>query len=436
MTRPLPPPVRVYRVGGAVRDELLGRPVSDRDWVVVGATPEIMLASGFLPVGKDFPVFLHPETREEYALARTERKHGRGYRGFRFFATPEVTLEEDLRRRDLTVNAMARTPDGRLVDPYGGEADLHAGILRHVSPAFAEDPLRVLRVARFAARFDFRIADETLALMRYIVSARELDTLAPKRVWQELSRGLCEAHPSRMLAALRACNALGELLPEIEALYSIAVSDARGSDDNAGALTERALDWSAVHASALSVRYAVLTQDLDRSGDARGRQFDTRAGLASAEAVSKRLRVPLDCRDAARLAVRWHRVIADVEALAPAALLDLLLATDALRRPDRLDALAVATAAHVAAHVVAGEREAARAAEPAERRRMAFLHEALAVVRRVDAATIARDAISRASRRADSSTGATQGDAIATALREARLAALRDWKGRKKGAGA
>ncbi|MGC1819029.1 MAG: multifunctional CCA tRNA nucleotidyl transferase/2'3'-cyclic phosphodiesterase/2'nucleotidase/phosphatase, partial [Casimicrobiaceae bacterium] len=186
--------MRVYRVGGSVRDELLGREAGDRDFVVVGATPEIMLASGYTPVGKDFPVFLHPETRDEYALARTERKSGRGYRGFRFFATAEVTLEDDLRRRDLTINAMARADDGRLIDPYGGEADLRAGVLRHVSPAFAEDPLRVLRVARFAARFAFRIAGSTMKLMREIVAAGELATLAPERIWQELARGLAEAH--------------------------------------------------------------------------------------------------------------------------------------------------------------------------------------------------------------------------------------------------
>src|SRR5690349_16395398 len=178
--RPLPQPVRVYRVGGSVRDELLGRAVADRDWVVVGATPEIMLASGFLPVGRDFPVFLHPDTREEYALARTERKHGRGYRGFEFFASPEVTLEDDLRRRDLTINAMARAPDGTLIDPYRGQEDLRAGILRHVSEAFAEDPLRVLRVARFAARFGFAVAPQTEAMMRAIVASGELDTLAPE----------------------------------------------------------------------------------------------------------------------------------------------------------------------------------------------------------------------------------------------------------------
>ncbi|HEY3461697.1 MAG TPA: multifunctional CCA tRNA nucleotidyl transferase/2'3'-cyclic phosphodiesterase/2'nucleotidase/phosphatase, partial [Casimicrobiaceae bacterium] len=198
--------MRIFRVGGSVRDELLGRPHADHDFVVVGATPEIMLASGFLPVGKDFPVFLHPTTRDEYALARTERKHGRGYRGFQFFATPDVTLEEDLRRRDLTINAMARSENGELIDPYGGLADLREGVLRHVSEAFAEDPLRVLRAARFAARFGFRIADETLALMRTLVAAGELETLAPERVWQEIARGLCEAHPSRMLAALRTCG--------------------------------------------------------------------------------------------------------------------------------------------------------------------------------------------------------------------------------------
>jgi tRNA nucleotidyltransferase (CCA-adding enzyme) len=416
MTRPLPQPVEVYRVGGSVRDELLGRAVSDRDFVVVGATPETMLASGFLPVGKDFPVFLHPQTRDEYALARTERKHGRGYRGFQFFATPDVTLEEDLRRRDLTINAMARAPDGRLIDPYGGEADLHAGVLRHVSSAFAEDPLRVLRVARFAARFGFRIADETLALMRAIVKGGELDTLAPERVWQELSRGLCAPQPSSMLEALRACAALAVLLPQIDALFAIPVG-ARPRDDNAGALTERALDWAAYRSLTLPARYAILTQELDRNADGRG--FDARSGTARAEAVSRPLRAPLECRDAARLAVRWHHAIADAEALTPAALLDLLLAADALRRPERLATLASAAAAHVAA---------ASTGEGNERRRRAILHEALAVLRDVDAAAIARDAIERAR----TEPGAHAGDAIASALREARIAALREWKAARK----
>ena len=221
MAGPLPQPVKVYRVGGSVRDELLGRPVADHDYVVVGRTPEMMLASGFRPVGRDFPVFLHPDTHEEYALARTERKHGTGYRGFEFFASPDVTLEEDLERRDLTINAMARGDAGTLIDPHGGRDDLAAGVLRHVSTAFAEDPLRVLRVARFAARFGFVVAPATEALMRTLVDSGELATLASERVWQELARGLMEAHPSRMLAVLRDCGALAALLPEVDALFGI-----------------------------------------------------------------------------------------------------------------------------------------------------------------------------------------------------------------------
>jgi len=411
MTRPLPPPVRIYRVGGSVRDELLGRPVNDSDYVVVGATPEIMTASGYLPVGKDFPVFLHPETHDEYALARTERKSGRGYRGFHFFATPDVTLEEDLRRRVLTINAMARAPDVRLIDPYGGEADLHAGVLRHVSDAFAEDPLRVLRVARFAARFDFRIADETLELMRAIVRSGELETLAPERIWQELARGLCEPHPSRMLDALRTSGALVVLLPEIDALYATPLASVDGRPDDAGAFTARALEWAAQRALALPARYAVLAQELDRVGDAR---FDARIGMKRAEALSVRLRAPLECRDGARLAVRWHHAIADAQSLPPAALLDLLLAVDALRRPERLATLSSAAAAHVAAQTSGANNE---------RRRTALLHEALNVLRRVDAAAIARDVITRAAQ-----PDAARGEAIASALRTARLAALRDWK--------
>jgi tRNA nucleotidyltransferase (CCA-adding enzyme) len=430
MTRPLPQPVRIYRVGGSVRDELLGRPVRDQDFVVVGATPEIMLASGFLPVGRDFPVFLHPETRDEYALARTERKHGRGYRGFQFFATPEVTLEDDLARRDLTINAMALAPDGRLIDPYGGEADLRAGVLRHVSPSFAEDPLRVLRVARFAARFAFRIADETLGLMRAIARAGELETIAPERIWQEVATGLSEAHPSRMLTALRACGALDALLPEVAALYAAPVATRGVRRDSAGAFMARALDWAAAQATTLPARYAILTQELDRVGEG-GRRFDqvdVRRGIARADAMSRRLKVPLDCRDAARLAVRWHRALLDVAALPPAKLLDMLIAIDALRRPDRLDTLAAATAAHVAARDAACVSGGPETLPSGKDRRLKLLRDALRVVRRVDAATIAREVIARAARPDASRVGTTQGDAIASALRAARIAALRDWK--------
>jgi tRNA nucleotidyltransferase (CCA-adding enzyme) len=414
MTRRLPPPVCIYQVGGSVRDELLGRPVADRDFVVVGATPEIMLASGFVPVGKDFPVFLHPDTRDEYALARTERKHGHGYRGFQFFATPDVTLEEDLARRDLTINAMARAPDGTLIDPYGGKADIAAGVLRHVSAAFAEDPLRVLRVARFAARFGFRIADETLALMRAIVAAGELPTLAPERVWQEIARGFGEANPSRMLDALRACGALAVVLPEIDALYAIRV-EARPSVANAGELAARALDHAAASAATLPARYATLAEQLDLVGDGATR-VDPRRGLARVDAMSRRLRVPVDSRDAARLAVRWHRKVAEVRTLTPAALLDLLLAADALRRPERLDALVAASAALAIAQ--SGDEQAG--AVPG-----VWLRAARDVVRHVDAAAIARDAIARA---AQGERAAGQGDRVAAALRAARLRALREWK--------
>ncbi|MGB4673705.1 MAG: multifunctional CCA tRNA nucleotidyl transferase/2'3'-cyclic phosphodiesterase/2'nucleotidase/phosphatase, partial [Azovibrio sp.] len=214
--------MQIYVVGGAIRDELLGRPVSDRDHVVVGATPDEMLAAGFRPVGKDFPVFLHPETQEEYALARTERKSGHGYHGFTFHASPEVSLEEDLARRDLTINAMARGEDGVLIDPFNGRADLDARVLRHVGPAFIEDPVRILRLARFAARFgDFSVAPETLFLMRRMVAEGEVDHLVAERVWQELARGLMEAHPQRMIEVLRDCGALARLLPELEALFGV-----------------------------------------------------------------------------------------------------------------------------------------------------------------------------------------------------------------------
>ena len=411
MTRPLPQPVRIYRVGGSVRDELLQLPPGDVDWVVVGATPEIMLASGFTPVGKDFPVFLHPDTHDEYALARTERKHGRGYRGFEFFATPDVTLEEDLRRRDLTINAMARGADGTLIDPYGGATDLRAGILRHVSPAFAEDPLRVLRVARFAARFGFAIADATLELMREIVATGELATLKPERAWQELSRGLCEAHPSRMLRALRACGALVALLPEVDALYA-----AGRAGDNAGAFTERALDWAAAQRFVLPVRYAILTQELGNAGAARGASKwpSRRVADAHADAISARLKTPLECRDAARLAARFVADAARADALAPARVLDVIVATDALRRSERLDWLIDSACAHAAAE------GASECAAP-------VLREALAVVRSVDASAIARDTIARAAGQSSARRSAV-GDAIGVALRKARLAALRRWR--------
>ena len=415
MARPLPQPARIYRVGGVVRDELLGRPNADRDFVVVGVTPETMLASGFRPVGRDFPVFLHPDTNEEYALARTERKHGRGYRGFEFFASPDVTLEEDLARRDLTINAMARGEDGVLIDPHGGQADLAAGLLRHVSPAFVEDPLRVLRVARFAARLGFAVAPETEVLMRAIATSGELETLAPERIWQELAKGLLEARPSRMLSVLRECGALAQLLPEVDALYGVSAPDLRAIDH--GAEVAQALDWSADHGDALPARYAILTHDLGRAvaPDPRGAgRQPVSNDIRLAERISARLKVPLDCRDAARLAARWHRAIRRAAELRPAQLLDLLQATDALRRPSRLDTLLDACAA------VARSRPGATPDYlPA-----VVLRGALAAAKAVDAGAIARDVATPEGRQND--------DGIARAIRDARLRALRSWKSKKK----
>ncbi len=417
MSRPTPSRgVRIYRVGGSVRDELIGRPDADRDWVVVGATPEWLIASGFRPVGRDFPVFLHPDTHEEYALARTERKHGRGYRGFEFFVSPDVTLEDDLGRRDLTVNAMARAEDGTLIDPFGGAADLRAGILRHVSPAFAEDPLRVLRVARFAARFGFEVAPETLALMRDIAVGGELLSLSPERVWQELARGLMERTPSRLFAVLRDCGALAQLLPEVDALFGARRMASRRQTGSAGMRMAAALDHAAAKGVALPVRYAVVARDLDVPAGPRKRAPVVRGHEARcvrlAEAMSARLKVPLECRDAARLAARWHRSVDRAGLLTPAALLDLLNAADALRRPERLDTLI--DACESAALSLAG---AGGDYSPG-----AYLRAALVVAKGVDAAAIARGAAKpRTQRKAGR-------DAIAAAVRKARIKALRAWK--------
>jgi tRNA nucleotidyltransferase (CCA-adding enzyme) len=419
VTRPLPQPVQVYRVGGSVRDELLGRPGADRDFVVVGATPETMLASGFRPVGRDFPVFLHPETHEEYALARTERKHGVGYRGFEFFASPDVTLEEDLSRRDLTINAMARGEGGDLVDPHGGARDLSAGVLRHVSPAFAEDPLRVLRVARFAARFGFVVAPETEALMRSLVASGELSTLSPERVWQEIARGLMEPAPSRMFAVLRACGALGALLPEVDALFGVPQPPSFHPEIDSGVHVMQALDYAAARGFALPVRYATLAHDLGKAcsppAGLPSHHGHERASARLADRLSARLKAPAECRDAARLAARFHGVIHRAAELRPATMLDLLTAADALRRPERLHGLLAACEADALSRPDAkpgyGSAQVVR--------------DAYAAVRAVDASAIAREV---AARGGDATT-------IGARVRAARLAALRAWKrGRSTGA--
>jgi tRNA nucleotidyltransferase (CCA-adding enzyme) len=383
--------MKIYRVGGSVRDEMLGLPVADRDYVVVGATPPAMRAQGFRPVGRDFPVFLHPRTQEEYALARTERKTARGHRGFSFHAAPEVTLEEDLARRDLTINAMARDEDGKLIDPFGGARDLRGGVLRHVGPAFAEDPLRVLRVARFAARFGFAVATETEALMRAIAAGGELATLSAERVWQELAKALMEAAPSRFFSTLRDCGALAQLFPELDALF--ATSSRTGS--NAGTRALRALDCAAAAGEALAVRYAVLAGNLALAMRVRERL---------ATSLSRRLNAPTDCRELARLAARLRDRLERVTELAPAALLDLLLATDALRRPERLAGLV---------HACAAWRRAEQGSAASDYPPAARLAEALRVVRGVDAGTLAA--------------AGRGGQDIARRMRAARLKALREW---------
>ena len=314
--------MKIFLVGGALRDRLLQRPVSDHDWLVVGATPEEMVARGYLPVGRDFPVFLHPETREEYALARTERKSAPGYRGFTVHAAPDVTLEQDLARRDLTVNAIALPAelvgaDGRfdptpetLADPFHGQRDLSDKVLRHVTDAFREDPVRILRVARFAARFDdFSVAPETMALMREMVAAGEADALVAERVWQELSRGLMETRPSRMFDVLRECGALAVLLPEIDA----------------GAWTMRAIDTAARLKASLAVRFACLTGGFGNS----------RRSVASLQAVCERWRVPVDIRELAEVVAREHGHIDGSGALDATGLVRLLERCDAFRKPER-----------------------------------------------------------------------------------------------------
>jgi tRNA nucleotidyltransferase (CCA-adding enzyme) len=334
--------MQIYCVGGALRDELLGLPVQDRDWVVVGATPEDMAARGFKPVGRDFPVFLHPQTHEEYALARTERKTAPGYAGFVFHTSPDVTLEEDLIRRDLTINAMARGEDGVLVDPYGGRADLERKLLRHVSPAFAEDPVRILRIARFAARFaDFTLAPETLVLMQAMVDQGEVDALVAERVWQELARGLMEATPSRMFEVLRACGALARLLPELDRLWGIPQRAEYHPEIDTGVHVMMVIDMAAQLKLSLPARFAALVHDLGKGttpADILPRHIGhEQRSVTLLEPVCERLRVPADCRDVARLVARFHGDMGKVAELRPDTQLKILERCDALRRPDRFE---------------------------------------------------------------------------------------------------
>ncbi len=374
--------MKTYRVGGSVRDQLLGLPVQDRDYVVVGATPEAMVAKGFKPVGADFPVFLHPDTREEYALARTERKSGTGYKGFTIHASPEVTLEEDLARRDLTINAMAMDEAGNLVDPYGGRRDIDATLLRHVGPAFAEDPVRILRVARFAARFadrGFRVAEDTLALMQGMVQSGEADHLVAERVWQEMAKGLVEARPDAMVDVLQRCGALARIGPEL----AQATIDLQLLRETGG------------HPPGVEARFAALCLGLDPD---------------AAQQLCDRWKVPAACRDLALAAIRATPHAARLESLRPAELLELFDLWDALRRPHRAEALMELLA-----------RQAARLRPPSAagvEDSMRLLSRALARLQSLDLGAVAQ---------------AAAGKDIPSAIRDAKLHALQSFLNEQKG---
>jgi tRNA nucleotidyltransferase (CCA-adding enzyme) len=401
--------MKTYIVGGAVRDRLLGLPVVDRDYVVVGATPEQMVALGYRPVGRDFPVFLHPDSQAEYALARTERKSGRGYTGFVVHAAPDVTLEQDLSRRDLTINAMAEDEAGALIDPYGGQRDLAARTFRHVSPAFAEDPVRILRVARFAARFtDFAVAPETHALMRQMVADGEVDALVPERVWQEIARGLMAAQPSRMFAVLRDCGALARLLPEIDRLFGVPQPPAHHPEIDTGVHVMRVVDWAAAQGYSLPVRFAALTHDLGK-GLTPPELWPKHHGheaksVSLVRALSERIRVPADCRDLALAVARDHGNAHRALELRAATVVELLERVDAFRRPERFSEFLQACECDFRGRPGYETRE-----YPVT----AYLEQAFAVARAVDAGAVAR---------------VSAPDQVRAAVFRARAAAIEAWK--------
>ena len=409
--------MQIYMVGGAVRDKLLGRPVNDHDWVVVGATPEQMLAQGYLPVGRDFPVFLHPETREEYALARTERKSGRGYRGFVVQSSPDVTLEEDLSRRDLTINAIAasadRTSAGGIFDPYSGARDIEARVLRHVTESFREDPVRILRVARFAARFtDFTVAPETMQLMREMVEHGEVDHLVPERVWQELARGLMEEKPSRMFEVLRACGALQVLLPEVARLWGVPQRAEYHPEVDTGVHLMMVLDMAARLQVPLTVRFACLVHDLGK-GTTPARVLPRHIGHEERSArllrtLAERLRVPVDCRDTADVVAREHGNIHRSSALSAAALVRLLERCDAIRKPERFTEILLACECDARGRL--GFEEAAY---PQRQRLAAVLQAAQSVVTRDIAARAAAQGIT--------------GPQVGKLIHQARVDAVAHW---------
>ena len=418
----LPAGTAVYVVGGAVRDALLGLPDSDRDWVVVGAHPEQLIEAGFKPVGQDFPVFLHPQTREEYALARTERKTAPGYRGFVFHAAPEVSLEEDLARRDLTINAMARSADGVLIDPFGGQRDLAARVLRHVGPAFAEDPVRILRLARFAARFsEFTVAHETMTLMRSMVTAGEVDALVPERVWQEMARGLMERKPSRMVEVLRACGALARLLPELDRLWGVPQRPEYHPEIDTGVHVMMVIDDAALHDEPLDVRWAALMHDLGK-GLTPAELLPRHAGhenrsVALAETVAQRLRLPAELRALATLVAREHGLVHRALELPANTMLELIERCDGVRRPHRFLRLLAACACDARGRA-GSERDPYPQAQRFEK--------ALAAARAVDAGALARVVTQTGlpPAGADALSGDSMAERIRLAVHRARLEAV------------
>lgn len=406
--------MKTYLVGGSVRDELLSLPVKDHDYVVVGSTPEEMARLGYRPVGKDFPVFLHPQSHEQYALARTERKISRGYKGFEVYAAPEVTLQEDLARRDLTINAIAKDQDGNIIDPFNGVADLEAGLLRHVSPAFSEDPVRVLRTARFAARFGFHIAPETLALMNDMVHNGEVDALVPERVWQEFARGLMEHKPSRMFYALRECGALTRIMPEVDALFGVPQPAQHHPEIDTGLHSMLVIDYAASQNYSLPVRFAALTHDLGK-GTTPPQEWPRHIGhearsVQLVKDLSERIRTPNDERDLALLVARYHGDVHRASELRPTTIADMLQAVDAYRKPERFEEFLQACASDF--HGRAGYAD--KPYPQAERLRAAF-----DAARSVDAGAIAAEL---AKTIADST---FLPPAINTRVRETRIAEIK-----------
>ena len=378
--------MRTYLVGGSVRDEILGLPVTDHDYVVVGSSPDEMIRLGYRPVGKDFPVFLHPESQEQYALARTERKVSRGYKGFEVYASPEVTLQEDLARRDLTINSIAKDQDGNIIDPFDGVADLEAGLLRHISPAFTEDPVRVLRTARFAARFGFRIAPETLALMSEMVHNGEVDALVPERMWQEFARGLMEKKPSRMFYALRECSALTRIMPEVNTLFGVPQSAQYHPEIDTGVHVMMVIDHAASKNYSLPVRFAALTHDLGK-GTTPPKEWPRHIGhevrsVQLLRDLCERIRVPNEARDLALVVARYHGDVHRAIELRPATIAGMLQAVDAYRKPERFEEFLQACACDF--HGRPGYAE--KPYPQAER-----LREAFSAARSVDAGAIAAE---------------------------------------------